>query len=267
MRTALGMEAGGEYDRLMVLALALLFQPSTQALGRGMIIECYESKGSKRHKGKRKAAPAKVAQINTQVAGAAVDCLPSHHAEKLWGAVPGTAQLGLLEQILLYALMNEDGGWLRAARDRIETLRRNDKLGATHARVGALCANVCQALRQFWGDPLPEDMVRAASWQRGGTWMAECIVLGALDNGHATMAAGLPQAETLVQAEWLLSTLVDPRLALELPAAMVLGTLDAPSYPYLAAVGAQVRRGHLGKSVNTTVRGAGCEVPDAARVL
>jgi hypothetical protein len=258
MRTALGGSAGGEYDRLTVLALALLFQPTTHALGRGMIIECYEGKRSKGNATTTEAT-------NALVAGAAVESLSPHHAEKLWGAVPGTAQLGLLEQILLYALMNEDGGWARAARDRIDTLRRHDKLGASNARVGRLCADVCQALRRFWGEALPVNMVRATSWQRGGAWMAESIVMGCLDGG--TPPATLSHTDTLDHAEWVLASLAAPQLDLDLTGAMALATLDVPRYPYLAAAGAHIRREHLGRGVNPTERGAGCEPPDTARAL
>lgn len=256
MRTALGHKVEGEFDRLAIVALSLLFQPATREAGKGMIAEMY--RGHYKHDDPRiSQAPGQsytpVPSIQEVIASMAVTKFSAQNATALWNAIPGPCLLDTLGAVLMYALLDEDGGWIRAAKDKVEDLRLRDKRHATNGRVAVLCGEVAHGLKLFWNStPLPEARISTSSWQRCLSWMVERMVIGMFDEQglpHDRRGATHPDPVLMGQAEWLAQSLTRQDFGWSLEIGQALGRIHVPSYPTLAAAGANIRRQHLDNSV------------------
>lgn len=256
MRTALWHKAEGEFDRLAIVALSLLFQPATRETGKGMIVEMYRG----HHKHEDPAANHSTGQsympvpsIQEVIASMAVNQFPAQHAAALWSAIPGPCLLDTLGAVLMYALLDEDGGWIRAAKEKIESLRLHDKRHATNGRIAVLCGEVARGLKAFWNSaPLPDGRVSTTSWQRCLTWMVERMVIGMFDEHglpHDRKGTTQPDPVLMGQAEWLAQSLTRHDFAWSLEIGQSLGRIHVPSYPTLAAAGANIRRQHLDNNI------------------
>ena len=264
MRTALGHKLEGEFDRLAVIALSLTFQPATRETGKGMIAELYrghhkyDDPGSSHFLGQTQGqASIHVPTVHEIIACQAVQQFPSQHASALWHAIPGPCLLDTLGAILVYALMDEDSGWIRAAREKIEYLRTHDKKHATNGRVAVLCGDVARGLKDFCGTTLPPDRLSTRTWQRCVSWMVDRIVVGMFDQAgipHDRRGTTFSDPALLGQAEWMAQSLSSPQFAWTLDIGQALGHVDARAYPALAAAGAHIRREHLDRSVDSGTR-------------
>lgn len=248
VRTALTQKQEGTYDHLVLITLTLLFHPTTRETGKGMMAEIF--------RGHHKQDPT-TPQDNTLlpnahdvVAELAVSRFSPQHANALLQAIPGPCLIDTLGSILMYALIEEDSGWARTAKDQIESLLQRDKKHATNYRIAEMCSEIVMGLRKvLTPDGRLDGKQFTTSCRRCLAWMADRMILGLFDRHTERPArfASAPNTLLLKNTEWVAETMQEQEVNWPLDIGIQLGTLSGTHYPALAAIGANIRRTHLKK--------------------
>lgn len=258
MHKALAMREYDEYDRSIAISLALLFNERSHPFGRGLVLELFDGKLARKNQNRVTGQPA---DASHSVACIAVSQFPPNNAKTLWNAAPPNRRLDLLTCVLSQALIDQDSGWIRAAREEIERLRVRDLRNATNRRVGDLCFEVVDTLRAHYGTGLPRGAIGSPAWQKCFVWMIERLIEAAYDGvvTQGKQRRTIPEHIMLVPAEWLAQSLDHlPRSQVfTLDRACDLALVDTAVFPTLGKISANIRREHLEFALSAEEQEAG----------
>ena len=247
MHKALAMRENDEFDRSTAISLALLFNERSHPFGKGLILELFDGKLARKNQNRITGQPADVCDA---VASIAVTQFPPSNAKTLWNSTPHNRRLEMLACVISQALIDQDSGWIRAAREEVERLRMRDLRKATNRRVGDLCSDVVDTLRAHYGSDLPRGALGSSAWQKCFVWMIERLIEAAYDGitVQGKQSRTIPEHIMLGPAEWLANSLDHlPRSQVfTLDRACDLALMDVEVYPTLGKISANIRREHLG---------------------